>query len=72
MISWYMKDEDNWLLSYKDKHMNLKSFDEVKYCARQFGISNEDIHLALTNMIQHDHNSCQFGVWKSFIYSEKI
>lgn len=72
MISWTKINENYWIWRYKDKVKKLNSIRELVLHNLAMEVDLDESEFALLEMSRNEHNYCEFGIWKTFIYSEKI
>lgn len=72
MIKWEKISEDEWIVSSDEKSIKVNGLRSLIAYSMAFGLNIDDIEHAQVELIRRDHDYCEFGIWGSFIYSEKI
>lgn len=72
MIKWEKISEDEWIVSSDEKSVKVNGLRSLIAYSMAFGLNIDDIEQAQVELIRRDHDYCEFGIWGSFIYSEKI
>jgi hypothetical protein len=72
LISWTKISDDNWLVRWNGKVKSFNDQMKVILWTLALEVSIDDIEYALLQFINQDHNYCEFGLFKTFVYSDKI
>lgn len=72
MYNLYRIDEDLYQIHstfYGEKSMEGTQLAILYYCAKTLGFDPEELYFAVSQMNLHNHDSAQFGINRTFIYS---
>lgn len=69
MITWTKVADNYWILNYKNKIYRIESLEKLFIYTMAFGVKIKEIEYALLEMNKMNHNYCEFGFWKKFVYS---
>ena len=56
----------------QDEQFMNRTLDECAEFLLQRGVSDEEIDIAIQNMIANDHNVAEFGIFGKFVFSKFI
>lgn len=72
MISWTKISDDNWLVRWDGK---VKKFDDqmkVILWTLALDVHIDEVERAMVTMIRENDNYVEFGLWKTFVFSDRI
>jgi hypothetical protein len=72
MISWTKIADDNWLVRWDGKVKRFNDQMKVILWTLALEVHIDEIERAMLSIINQDDNYCEFGLWKTFVYSDKI
>lgn len=71
MVSWTKINDYYWIWRYDSKVKKLTSVRDLVIHNLAVEIDLEESEFALVEMNRQDHNYCEFGLWKTFIASQR-
>jgi hypothetical protein len=72
MISWTKISDDNWLVRWDGKVKKFNDQMKVILWTLALEVHIDEVERAMLSLINNDENYAEFGLWKTFVYSDKI
>lgn len=73
MISWTKLTDDKWIIRYHNgKAKKIETLEKLVLWTLALEVDIEEIEHAILEMNRLDHDYCEFGFWKHFVYSKKL
>jgi hypothetical protein len=72
LISWTKITDDNWLVRWDGKVKKFNDQMAVILWTLVLEVHIDEIQRAMLSIINNEDNYVEFGLWKTFIFSDKI
>lgn len=72
MISWTKIADDNWLVRWDGKVKKFNDQLKVILWTLALDVHIDEVERAMVEIIKQDHNYAEFGLWKTFVFSDRI
>jgi hypothetical protein len=72
MVNWTKIHNELWIIKKGERVFRIHNIEKLIVYSLAMGIDIDEIEYALLELNKLDHNYASFGIWNTFICTEKI